>query len=259
MQKALRGRRGADRIRYERHGPPGPARHQSAERRQPRGNLSRRRFAVPHPGRRPQPARTRTDARNIAPPHPRRRNGDPHRPGPAPGRRRQRAARSDSAAGGRFHRSRPPADPAFAASDRSRVAPPDRRSQHGAPAKPWRAVPISAFRSPMRWSPATHESVLLALVRNATAKISDIGYKAAGGEIPRLPGPAGAADPPPRHAQRPGQQHVRLGLGCAEGLYPEQLSDGAARAWMSRSAKPTPCSRASRRVPRIRPPTAPRS
>ena len=85
-----------------------------------------------------------------------------------------------------------------------------------------------------------HESVLLALVRNATAKISDLGYKDAGGKIPRLPGPAGAADPPPRHAQRPGQQHVQLGVGCAEGLYPEQLPDGAARAWTSPSAKPTP-------------------
>ena len=56
-------------------------------RRQPRGNLSRRRFAVSHPGHRPERSRTRIDARNPAPPDPRCRNGDPHRPGRTSGRR----------------------------------------------------------------------------------------------------------------------------------------------------------------------------
>ncbi len=41
--------------------------------------------------------------------------------------------------------------------------------------------PISANRSPTRWSPAIPRSVLVALVRNATAQISESGYRNAGG------------------------------------------------------------------------------
>ena len=165
----------------------------------PRGNLSGRRLALPHPGHWPERARTRADARNSAPPDPRRRNGDPHRAGRAAGRRyRPRRTISSCCSPTTRSRSRGPLilrSPLLTDEDALRlIAECERRASRS-----------RRRRAPHIGEPVTDalarseaESVLVALVRNATARISAAALRDAGREIAHASPAAGAAGAPRR-------------------------------------------------------------
>ena len=107
---------------------------------------------------------------------------------------------------------------------------------------------------------ADHESVLMALVRNATAKISGSTYETLVEKSRALTGLQEPLIQPPRPAAAACHQHVRMGVGRAEDLYPAPIITmapkkvdaalGHVRHGAEERAAP---------APRIRRPTAPRS
>ena len=85
------------------------------------------------------------------------------------------------------------------------------------------------------------ESVLVALVRNATAKISEAAYQTLVDHSRAMPGLQEPLAASRRSARRARQSHVRLGIRSAQGLYPDQLPDSA------QTASTSPCRKRPKR------------